>query len=164
MRGDLSDCQVVWSLRLVAKPVAMGDKTMASESHSPVISVMLAVSDATTAARWYEQALGATRLWDLGSVVGLSVQGAPFFLGEPANNGWDTPATLGSRTVRVEVFVDDPDSFIERAVAAGAERGAEFRDYLDRPWGIHRQGEFTDPFGHLWLVGDRSPLSVYEPR
>jgi hypothetical protein len=21
------------------------------------------------------------------------------------------------------------------------------------PWGIHRQGGFIDPFGHLWLVG-----------
>lgn len=137
---------------------------MTTGPHGPVISVMLAVSDAKEATRWYEQALGATKLWDLGSVVGLSVQGAPFFLGEPANNGWDTPSTLGSRTVRVEVFVDDPDSFIERAVAAGAERGAEIRDYHDRPWGVHRQGEFTDPFGHLWFVGDRSPLRAHEPR
>src|SRR5829696_6024500 len=39
--------------------------------------------------------------------------------GEPANNGWDTPAALASRTVRLEVFVDDPDRVIERAVAAG---------------------------------------------
>jgi hypothetical protein len=23
----------------------------------------------------------------------------------------------------------------------------------------HRQGGFDDPFGHLWLVGDHSPLS-----
>jgi len=26
------------------------------------------------------------------------------------------------------------------------------------PWGTHRQGGFTDPFGHKWSVGDRSPL------
>jgi uncharacterized glyoxalase superfamily protein PhnB len=26
------------------------------------------------------------------------------------------------------------------------------------PWGKHRQGGFFDPFGHLWLVGDTSPL------
>jgi hypothetical protein len=59
-------------------------------------------------------------LWNLGGVVGLTVDGAPFFLGEPENNGWDTPTSLGNRTVRVEVFVQDPDRFIERAVAAGA--------------------------------------------
>jgi uncharacterized glyoxalase superfamily protein PhnB len=96
--------------------------------------------------------------------VGLSVEGAPFFLGEPAGNGWDTPAALGTRTVRVEVFADDPDSFIERAVAAGADGTVdEIRDH-EAPWGIHRQGGFIDPFGHLWLVGDRSPLSAHKPR
>jgi hypothetical protein len=29
------------------------------------------------------------------------------------------------------------------------------------PWGVHRQGGFIDPFGHLWLVGDRSPLGAH---
>jgi len=96
--------------------------------------------------------------------VGLTVAGAPIFLGEPEGNGWDTPASLGSRTVRVEVFVEDPDAFIERAVAAGADGSVDvIRDH-EAPWGIHRQGGFVDPFGHLWLVGDRSPLSRHEPR
>ena len=134
---------------------------MASETAGPAISVMLAVPDASAAAHWYADALGASELWNLGSVVGLSVEGAPFFLGEPANNRWDTPEALGSRTVRVEVFVDDPDAFIERAVAAGADGGfEEVRDH-HVPWGVHRQGSFVDPFGHLWLVGDRSPLSAH---
>ena len=127
----------------------------------PLISVMLAVPDAAAAARWYGRALGATVLWDLGSVVGLSVGGAPFFLGQPEGNRWDTPETLGSRTVRVEVFVDDPDAFVARAVAAGADCDDPVR-YHEMPWGRHRQGGFTDPFGHRWLVGDRSPLSRHE--
>ena len=134
------------------------------DAQRPVISVMLAVPDAPAAARWYAQALGATELWNLGSVVGLTVEGAPFFLGETANNGWDTPGNLGSRTVRVEVFVDDPDSFIRHAAAAGADASVdEIRDH-QTPWGIHRQGGFTDPFGHIWLVGDRSPLSAHDTR
>jgi PhnB protein len=129
-----------------------------------VITVMLAVPDAAAATEWYERAMGATQLWNLGSVVGLSVQGAPVFLGEPENNGWDTPSALGSRTVRVEVFVDDPDGFIARAVAAGADGTVdEIRDH-EAPWGVHRQGGFVDPFGHLWLVGDRSPLWVHDQR
>ncbi len=137
---------------------------MTAEADRPVISVMLAVRDAAAAALWYAQALGATELWNLGSVVGLTVAGAPFFLGEPENNGWDTPAALCSRTVRVEVFVDDPDSFIERAVTAGADGSVDqIRDH-QAPWGVHRQGGFIDPFGHLWLVGDRSPLRTYELR
>jgi uncharacterized glyoxalase superfamily protein PhnB len=128
----------------------------------PVISVMLAVPDAPAAARWYAQAMGATELWNLGSVIGLSVQGAPVFLGEPENNGWDTPATAGTRTVRVEVFVDDPDAFIARAVAAGADGSVDAIRNHQMPWGTHRQGGFLDPYGHLWLVGDRSPLSRHE--
>jgi uncharacterized glyoxalase superfamily protein PhnB len=124
---------------------------------------MLAVSDATEAAAWYARALGATELWNLGSVIGLTVDGAPFFLGEPANNRWDTPQTVGTRTVRIEVFVADPDSFIARAVAAGADGTFdEIRDH-EMPWGIHRQGSFVDPYGHLWLVGDKSPLRAHRP-
>jgi uncharacterized glyoxalase superfamily protein PhnB len=63
-------------------------------------------------------------------------------------------------STRVELFVDDPDSFVRRAVAAGARAGAEVEDHR-APWGTHRQGGFTDPFGHNWLVGDRSPLRPY---
>jgi uncharacterized glyoxalase superfamily protein PhnB len=137
---------------------------MTAGADRPVISVMLAVPDAAAAARWYARALGATELWNLGSVVGMTVSGAPFFLGEPESNGWDTPAALGSRTVRVELFTDDPDSVIERAVAAGADGSVDpVRDH-DAPWGVHRQGGFIDPFGHLWLVGDRSPLRTGEVR
>ena len=80
------------------------------------ISLMLAVHNAGAAAEWYKRALGAEELWNFGGVVGLTVEGAPFFLGEPANNGWNTPADAGTRTARVELFVDDPDSFVERAV------------------------------------------------
>src|SRR4051794_33318192 len=131
------------------------------ERQSPVISVMLAVPDAAAATSWYERALGAEQLWNLGSVVGLSVQGAPIFLGEPSNNGWATPSTVGLPTVRVEVFVDDPDAFLARAVQAGADGTVDPIRYHQTPWGTHRQGAFIDPFGHRWLVGDRSPLSKH---
>jgi PhnB protein len=114
---------------------------------------MLAVEDAAAAAAWYERALGARELWSLGSVRGLEVDGAPFFLHEPTD---DFVAPAETTTVRVEVFVDDPDAFVRRAVEAGAD-GSEVRDY-ELAWGVHRQGGFRDPFGHRWLVGDKSPL------
>lgn len=119
------------------------------------ISVMLAVDNASEAAAWYKQALGATELWSLGSVVGLAIDGAPFFLHEPTKDFTSPAATT---TVRVEVFVDDPDTFVRRAIDAGADGSADpVRDH-DAPWGIHRQGGFRDPFRHVWLVGDKSPL------
>ena len=70
-------------------------------------------------------------------------------------------ASIGCTTVRVEVFADDPDAFVARAVAAGADGSAdEIRDH-ETPWGVHRQGGFRDPFGHVWLVGDKSPLQRF---
>jgi len=125
----------------------------------PQISLMLAVPSAPAAANWYRRALGATELWSLGSVVGLEIQGAPFFLHEPTSAGFASPAAPGATTVRVEVFCDDPDGFIARAVEAGADGSAHEAKDHEVPWGVHRQGGFIDPFGHVWLVGDRSPLT-----
>ena len=125
---------------------------------------MLAVEDAPVAAEWYMRALGASQLWSLGSVIGLEIEGAPFFLHEPTRTGFQSPATMGATTVRVEVFVEDPDAFVSRAVAAGADgSGDTVRDH-QVPWGVHRQGGFRDPFGHVWLVGDASPLEPFAER
>jgi len=126
--------------------LALGCVTMRGRLPSvtaPVhISLMLAVEDAPSASNWYQRALGAVELWSLGSVVGLEVAGAPFFLHEPTSTGFDSPAAIGRTTVRVEVFVDDPDALIARAVAAGADGSADgVRDH-DVPWGVHRQGGF----------------------
>jgi PhnB protein len=134
---------------------------MDSNAPGPVISLMVAVPDARAATEWYTRALGASELWNRGSVVGLEIGGAPFFLAEPANNGWASPDAAGTTTVRVEVFVDDPDAFVKRAVEAGADGSFDpVRDHR-APWGTHRQGGFFDPFGHLWLIGDRSPLRPF---
>ena len=125
------------------------------------ISIMLAVENAAQAVSWYKEALGAQELWNLGSVVGLSIAGAPIFVGEPANNGWESPTKLGITSARVEVFCDDPDTFIEKAVTAGANGEIDEIKNHQMPWGVHRQGGFIDPFGHIWLVGDNSPLSEH---
>jgi PhnB protein len=124
------------------------------------ISLMLAVEDAGAAAEWYQRALGARELWSLGSVRGLQIDGAPFFLHEPIGR-FASPLSSGVITTRVEVFVDDPDSFVRQAVAAGADGSADaVRDH-QVPWGTHRQGGFTDPFGHHWLIGDKTPLDPF---
>ena len=91
---------------------------MASAAPGTMISLMLAVPDTPAAVAWYQKALGARILWRMGSVAGLELDGAPFFL------------------------------------------GGDIRDH-PVPWGNHRQGGFTDPFGHRWLVGDKSPLNPF---
>ncbi len=132
---------------------------MESTKHKTAISLMLAVADTPQAVAWYQKALGARLLWSLGSVAGLELDGAPFFLHEPVHEKFETPKKLGITTVRVELFVDNPDDLIARAVAAGAV-GGEIKDH-PRPWGLHRQGGFVDPFGHHWHVGDKSPLNRF---
>jgi uncharacterized glyoxalase superfamily protein PhnB len=141
------------------RSVLSGDTVPAAP---PVISVMLIVADAEAAVAWYGTALGATQLWNLGGVAGLEISGAPFFLHEadPTNPAETSPGRAGITSTRIEVFVDDPDAFIERAVAAGAVAGAAIENHRV-PWGTHRQGGFTDPFGHKWSVGDASPLASF---
>jgi PhnB protein len=112
------------------------------------ISLMLAVDDAPQAADWYGRALGAAQLWSLGSVIGLEIAGAPFFIHEPTNTGFVSPAAAGETTVRVEVFVDDPDTLFQRAIDAGADDTTDGIRNYKVSWGVHRQGSFRDPFGH----------------
>jgi PhnB protein len=118
---------------------------------------MLIVPDADAAISWYATALGATELWNLGGVAGLSLGGAAFFVHQVNPDKPAETAPGGVTSVRIEVFTDDPDGLVARAVAARAVQGSAVVDH-QMPWGTHRQGGFTDPFGHNWSVGDRSPL------
>ncbi len=135
---------------------------MTGENDRPVLSVMLIVSDAAAAVGWYTAVLGAGELWNLGGVAGLDLGGAPFFVHEavPGKAGESSPTDAGLTTTRIEVFVDEPAAFIDRAAGAGATDVEPLTDH-QVPWGTHRQGGFTDPFGHRWSVGDRTPLGPF---
>jgi PhnB protein len=135
---------------------------MAGDRDRPFVSVMLIVSDAAAAIAWYTAALGAAELWNLGGVAGLHIDGAPFFVHEavPGRKAEPAPTDVDLTTTRIEVFVDEPDQFIDRASAAGATAVEPPTDH-ETPWGIHRQGGFTDPSGHRWSVGDRTPLQPF---
>ena len=127
------------------------------------ISVMLIVPDASGAVAWYKNALGARELWNLGGVAGLEINGAPFFLHEvnPNNPSEISPLEVGRTSTRIELFVNDPDELLARALSAGATHGSPIEEHV-LPWGTHRQGGFQDPFGHIWSVGDKSPLRAVE--
>lgn len=135
---------------------------MASETDRPHLSVMLIVSDAAAAVDWYTTALGAGVLWDLGGVAGLHVNGAPFFVHEAVagKTTEQSPTDAGLTTTRIEVFAEEPGPFIDNAARAGATDVEHLTDH-QVPWGTHRQGGFTDPFGHRWSVGDRTPLDPF---
>ena len=125
-----------------------------------IVSVMLIVPDAEKAIIWYKKALGARELWNLSGVAGLEINGAPFYIHEvnPDNTSENSPIEVGATSTRVELFVDDPNAFLDRIKVAGATIASPVENHRV-PWGVHRQGGFKDPFGHNWSVGDKSPLS-----
>ena len=124
---------------------------------------MLAVRDGARAIEFYKEAFGAIELWRIdagGSVVaGLSVDGAELFLAEESPpHGTQSPEVAGHTTVRIELFVDDPERAHARAVAAGATEVSPLREYRHNmvgPRPINRllQSHVVDPFGHHWLIG-----------
>lgn len=134
----------------------------ATQTDRASVSVMLIVPDAPAAVSWYKTALGAAELWNLGSVAGLQLCGAPFMLHEavPGRKTESSPIEAGLTTTRIEVFVDDPGRLIEQAAQAGATDVRPLASH-EVPWGAHQQGGFTDPFGHRWSVGDRTPLQSH---
>ena len=59
------------------------------------------------------------------------------------------PDTLGGTSVRISLYVPDPDAMARQAVEAGAEL---IFPVEDQPYGM-RQGRVRDPFGHHWMIG-----------
>jgi uncharacterized glyoxalase superfamily protein PhnB len=143
------------------------DRWGATVSHAvvpvPQIYPMLAVSDGAAAIEFYKGAFGATVLWHLeagGCVVsGLAIRGARFFLAtEAPAYGTRSPAAARFTTVRIELFVDDPETVQGQALAAGAVLASPVEEHtyaMTGPCPIRRmrQGAVVDPFGHMWLIG-----------
>lgn len=122
---------------------------------------MLAVSDPVAAIDFYRSAFGAEERWRIdgggGVVAGLSINGAEVFLASANPPRTRGPDAVGTTTVRIELFVDDPAATFVRAMAAGAVQGNEPVEHThDLVGGATMrllQGGITDPFGHLWLIG-----------
>jgi PhnB protein len=121
------------------------------------------VRDGPGAVAFYEQALGAVvehRVagpGDADVVAQLSVAGARFWVSTAsADLRRFSPDSIGGATGRVLLVVDDPDSLLSAAVAAGATQTSPVGD--EHGW---RLGRFTDPFGHEWEVG--RPVGPWPP-
>ena len=71
-----------------------------------------------------------------------------------------SPKTLKGSPVSLHLYVEDVDSFLKRAVEAGAKITMPLSDMF---WG-DRYGQIEDPFGHHWSVAshvrDVSPEEI----
>jgi PhnB protein len=129
----------------------MSSGTPESEPVKTSIAPWLSVSRATEAVDYYKAAFGAVEQYrledDAGKVVvaQLAIEGADFWLQEDVDS---SPESLGRRSVRMILTVDDPDSVFEQAIAAGATEVAAVSE--GHGWRI---GRLADPFGHHWEIG-----------
>jgi len=68
------------------------------------------------------------------------------------------PANAGTTTVMLHVYTKDVDKLWAQALAAGATVSMPLDNVF---WG-ERYGQLKDPFGHLWTLSMRIPMSARE--
>ncbi|HUC35596.1 MAG TPA: VOC family protein [Acidimicrobiales bacterium] len=147
------------SERATTEPTASSAASTSVEAPTsrPLAAIVpyLAVAGAGRALEWYAEALGArTRgepyVMPDGSIghAELEIEGGLLMLSEQHPEiGVVAPAPGEGVPVTIHLSVDDVDSVIDRAVAAGADLERAPADY-----DYGRNGVFRDPFGHRWLV------------
>jgi PhnB protein len=118
------------------------------------IAPWLKVSDGRLALEYYKAAFGAVELYRLEDgtdrviVAQLAIDQADFWLQE------DTAFIAGEQEggIRMILTVEDPDSVLTQAMAAGGIEIAAINE--EHGWRI---GRIADPFGHHWEVGKPLP-------
>ena len=124
----------------------------------------LSVRRGREAIEFYRQAFGAVEDYRVGGtdanpavVAQLSVGEATFWVSDESPEHLNfSPESLGGGTTKLLLIVDDPDTAMARAVAAGATVVRPAAD--EHGW---RLGRVVDPFGHHWEVG--KPLIPWPP-
>jgi PhnB protein len=115
----------------------------------------LCVKGAAAAIEFYKKAFGATEVMRMGAPDG-KIGHAELQFGDSRvmladefpEMGFLSPKTIGGTPVMMHLYVEDVDSTVPKAVAAGAKVTKEVADqfYGDRG------GQVEDPFGHKWYV------------
>jgi PhnB protein len=119
------------------------------------------VENPREAVAFYAEAFGATVLHRVGDgddiVAQLGVGEAAFWVASSsAAMKRFSPRAIDGATGRTLLVVDDPDTVVPRAVAAGATETSPVAD--EHGW---RLGRIVDPFGHEWEIG--RPLGPWPP-
>jgi PhnB protein len=115
----------------------------------------LAVDGAEKAIDFYTRAFGAKERTRMQSPDGkiahaeLEIGDSVVMLSDPLPQFvTKAPTELGGSTASIMMYVEDVDSFVQRAVDAGATLEREIEDQF---WG-DRFGAIVDPFGHMWSI------------
>jgi PhnB protein len=115
----------------------------------------LVCAGAGDAIEFYKKAFNAAdegRLPDLqGRIMHAMIRiegSAVMLVDEMPEWGVSGPKSLGGSPVTIHLYVKDVDTFVQRAVDAGAKVTMPVADMF---WG-DRYGKLEDPFGHQWSV------------
>jgi PhnB protein len=130
--------------------------------HLHAVTPRLVVSDGAAAIDFYREAFGAVELFDPftgpdGSVIHAEIRIGDSVVMLTAETGDGAPARTpeavgGAVTVIMATYWEDVDASWERAVKAGAEVLYPLEDQF---YG-ERGGRLRDPFGHQWMMGQRT--------
>ena len=132
------------------------------------ITPYLIVDGAARAIDFYKRAFGATETMRMPAPNGR-IGHAEVRIGDSAIMLADehpeiqalSPKTIGGSPVSMHVYVEDVDTLVERAVAAGAKL---IRPVADQFYG-DRVGGIEDPFGYRWFIAThKEDLSMDEIR
>jgi PhnB protein len=119
------------------------------------------VEKPSAAVTFYETAFGAEVLHRVGEgddiVAQLGIGNAAFWVAATSTEMKRlSPRAVDGATSRTLLVVEDPESIVRRAVAAGAIESSPVSN--EHGW---RLGRIIDPFGHEWEIG--RPLGPWPP-
>jgi PhnB protein len=131
------------------------------------ITPYLIVTGAASAVEFYKHAFGARELLRIPHPDGrighaeLQIGDSRIMLADEfPEMGARSPMSLGGTPVGIQLYVDDVDTVVARALAAGAKM---IRPVKDQFYG-DRSGTLNDPFGHQWTISthkeDVSPAEL----
>ena len=119
------------------------------------VTPYLAINGAANAIEFYKKAFGATERMRFDAPDGkighaeISIGDSVIMMADefPEMN-FRAPQAGAGTSVSLMLYVEDVDSFIEKAVAAGAKIERPIKDefYGDRT------GTIKDPYGHMWHI------------
>jgi PhnB protein len=132
------------------------------------VTPYLGITGAAQAIEFYKKAFGATELMRLPMPDGrvghaeLQIGDSRVMLADEfPDMEFRSPSSVGGTPVVLHLYVEDVDTVVGRAVAAGAKL---VRPVQDQFYG-DRSGTVSDPYGHLWHVAThREDVSMDEIR
>jgi PhnB protein len=133
----------------------MGAKVKAIPDEYRAATPYLIIRGATQALEFYNNAFGAIEVMRIpgpGGTVGhaeIKIGEARIMLADEfPEMGCKSPQTIGGTPVSIMIYVEDVDTFVKRAIDAGAKvlQAVENKFYGDRA------GSLIDPYGHQWHI------------